>query len=183
VGGLFGFAITSALLAVVGTTLRGILRPISWGLLAIALGLLASNQFRTAAGQGTTGAVDVAQSPNTTISPVSPTPNTTISPVSPTPTPDRSLAREGWQDVAEELEPIFSDAIADSEVPSPPSPDDILSSPQPTPTPSPPLATPPPPPPTVTVPASPTPTISVDSSDTAPSREAASEQEPIQGFW
>jgi hypothetical protein len=176
VGGLFGFAITSALLAVVGTTLRGILRPISWSLLAIALGLLASNQFRTAAGQGTTGAVDVAQSPNTTISPVSPTPNTTISPVSPTPTSDRPLVQEGWQEVAEELEPIFSDAVADSEVPSPPSPDDILSGTQPTPT-----ATSSP---TVIVPVSPTPTISADSSNTGVSRQVSEPtQEPIQGFW
>lgn len=176
--GLLGFAIASALMAVIGSTLRGILRPISWALLAIALGLLFSNQLRTAAGQGTTGAVDVAQSPNT---PNTPTP--TPAPGSPIPSPDRPIAQEGWQDVAEALAPIFSDAIADSEVPFPPSPDDILSSPQPTPAPTPTPALTPTPAPTVIVPATPTPPLSAGSSRAAASRQVESAPEPIQGFW
>ncbi|WP_416670595.1 hypothetical protein [Egbenema bharatensis] len=44
-GGLLGFLITSAVLAIVGTAIRGLMRPLTLGLLALALSLFASAQL------------------------------------------------------------------------------------------------------------------------------------------
>lgn len=118
-GGLLGFLVTSAIGAVVGTAVRGLLRPVSWALFAVAASLLVSNQLLNAR-----GAVDVAQNPDTTSSPtVSPT--TTITPT----TSDRPIAQEGWQEVADDLAPVVNRAL--SEFPNPPS-----ASPRATPTPT-----------------------------------------------
>jgi hypothetical protein len=172
VGGLFGFAITSALFSVVGTVLRGVLRPISWLSLATSLGLLAANQLQQGnrpeiARQDTTSAVDVAQSPA-----VSPTSSPTISsptasPPEPTTSSENPQARGGWESVAEEVEPILSDAIAESEQPTPPSPDDILADSEPTQASSP----------------APSPIIRVPASPSAAAPQPQTDSEPIQGFW
>lgn len=90
VSGLFGFLVASTIFAAIGTAVRGLLRPISWALLALALVLMISN--RLAAGA-----------------------NNQI------PSPDSPVAQEGWQDVARELELVYSDTLTDpsNPVPSP----------------------------------------------------------------
>lgn len=88
--GLVSFLIASTIFAAIGTAVRGLLRPISWALLALALGLFISNRLTGIPGSATQ---EVA---NQT------TPGTTS---------DRPIAETGWQDVARELEPIYSDTL------------------------------------------------------------------------
>lgn len=98
--GLLSFLIASTILASIGTAIRGVLRPLSWALLAIAAGLLISNRLLGFPGSQTE---EVANQ------------TTPSSPVSSSGSP---IAQEGWQDVARELEPVYSDTLADSQVPS-----------------------------------------------------------------
>lgn len=97
--GLLGFLIASTILASIGTAIRGLLRPLSWALLGVAVSLLISNRILGIPGSQTE---EIAN--QTTPSP----------PISPS---DRPLAQEGWQDVARELEDIYSDTLADAQAP------------------------------------------------------------------
>lgn len=95
-GGLVSFLIASTIFAAVGTTVRGLLRPISWALLALALALLVANRLT---GIPASDTEDIANQ----------------SSPAPAPTSDRPVALEGWQDIARELEPVYSNTLADTQ--------------------------------------------------------------------
>jgi hypothetical protein len=90
VNGLITYLITSTIFAAIGTAVKGLLRPISWGVLGLALVLLIANRLTGAPGSDTGGLIE----------------------------PPISPAREGWQQVARELEPVYSDTLADAQTPA-----------------------------------------------------------------
>ena len=93
--GLLGFLLTSAVLAAIGTAVRGLLRPVSWSLLALALSLFASDQLLRSRAE--ISDPSWAQSSPLEDSPIV--------------TDDPSLAREGLQDAAEDLQPTIDRAF------------------------------------------------------------------------
>jgi len=97
VSGLLGFLVASTIFALIGTVVRGLLRPLSWALLALAAGLFISNRMFGIPGSPTE---EVANQ---------------TTPTSPVSSSDRPLAQEGWQDVARELESVYSDTLSDSQ--------------------------------------------------------------------
>ncbi|NJO41482.1 MAG: hypothetical protein HC769_15760 [Cyanobacteria bacterium CRU_2_1] len=101
--GLLGFLITSAIFAVAGTALKGLIRPISWGMFLIAALWMGSEQVLNSQ---TTSSVETAQSPAPT------------SAVSPTSTPITPTATTGWQTLAQQLEPAVSSALSNADSPS-----------------------------------------------------------------
>jgi cytoskeletal protein RodZ len=109
VTGLLGFLATSAILTIIGAAIRGLLRPILWGL-AITAGLLALNQ----AVRSTTTLGD--NTPQTVSTPPSPTEQS--------PRSDVPFAREGLQDAAEDLESTIERAFPRETVSPTPSPSD-----------------------------------------------------------
>lgn len=95
--GLLGFLVASTIFALIGTAVRGLLRPLSWGLLALAAGLFISNRMFGIPGSPTE---EIANQ------------TTSSAPVS---TSGRPIAQEGWQDVARELEAIYSNTLANTQ--------------------------------------------------------------------
>lgn len=95
-GGLVSFLVASTIFAAVGTAVRGLLRPISWALLAVALALLIANRLTGIPGSDTE---DIANQ----------------SSPAPAPASDRPVALEGWQDIANELEPVYANTLADAQ--------------------------------------------------------------------
>lgn len=89
VSGLVSFLIASAIFAAIGTAVRGLLRPISWALLTLALVLMISNRLAGIPAEGGDSSIQ------------------------PGPSSDRPVAQEGWQDVARDLEPVYSDTLTD----------------------------------------------------------------------
>lgn len=106
VSGLLGFLVTSAVFAVVGTVIRGLIRPISWATLALSIAFTISDQVLNAFNSDTNSAVEIAQNSPTT----------------------SDEAVPGWAEVAETLESILDTAL---QPPAPPP----RRSPSPSPTP------------------------------------------------
>jgi hypothetical protein len=90
---LLGFLGASVVAAIIGTTLKGIIRPLSWATLAGVALLFGSSKVVDATNS-------LAQSPNTTPSPTSPLTSNATTGVPP--------VAQGWQATASGLDPALS---------------------------------------------------------------------------
>ncbi|HEY9643075.1 MAG TPA: hypothetical protein V6C57_21480, partial [Coleofasciculaceae cyanobacterium] len=95
---LLGFLGASVVVALVGTTLKGIIRPLSWAVLAGAALLFGSSKVVDATNS-------LAQSPNVSPPNVSPSPTTPLTSNATTGVPP---AAQGWQAAASGLDPALS---------------------------------------------------------------------------
>jgi hypothetical protein len=105
--GFLGLLVTSAVTAIVGTALKGIVRPISWALLAGSLLLFGSNKVVEA-----TNSV-VASSPSSSETRVADTNNLDTNNLTGVP-----AAALGWQSATSGLNPAFSSFYA-QQLPNP----------------------------------------------------------------
>jgi hypothetical protein len=137
VDGLLGFWVLSTVFAVVGTALKGLIRPLSWATLAIATLLIAPNKMAETVNAIRTGEVKLALPSLPPPPPATSSPSTSSStpvpldpkaaPPSTITTPPPAPANTGWTAV----NPIAQDAL------SPVSESTRSSSPNPTPIPAP----------------------------------------------
>lgn len=178
---MLGALVASGLFALIGTALRGLIRPVSWSLFAIAALFAASNQFAANSQSGVPGSTLVSSPGELSLSQAETSPIETISPsseplpipqVSPEPTVAADTvpeAQRGWQDLPEQLEPAVAKVLGEESI-QPKPPVTIISD-----TPPSPIAQASPVDRAINQPAAPPPA--------APRSPAPASPAPIKGFW
>lgn len=135
---MLGALVASGLFALIGTALRGLIRPVSWSLFAIAALFAASNQFAANSQSGVPGSTLVSSPGELSLSQAGsqtePSPIETISPSSSEPLPIPQVNTEptvvadtvpealrGWQALPEQLEPAIAKVLGEESIqPKPP---------------------------------------------------------------
>lgn len=156
--GLLGFLFASGIFALIGTVLRGVIRPISWSVFALATLLAASQQFLNEAQNEVTADALRSNVDSPTVNPSEV--NASVAPV-PTASVALPVAVEGWRNLPRQLETDV---------------DRVLEAAEPTPSPDITIATEPTPAPASRA-------IETPVSDTSTSARSTPAPSPIQGFW
>jgi hypothetical protein len=164
VTGLLGLLATSAILTIVGTAIRGLLRPVLWGL-GLTAALFALSSFLRSSPR-----------PNEEIPPLSGN-SSPILGTSPRANNNAPFAVEGLRDAAEDLRPTIDRILPSPTIVPTPLDDQFPQDLQPQPSPIQPQPQPQPPP-----------TTDQQPSNTQPPRQTispapAQSPSPIQGFW